>query len=49
VIFTGLDEVRKAKDGESLELVIFNGEDFSIQGRSLLSIATIYARQKGEQ
>jgi hypothetical protein len=45
VIFTGLGEVRRAKSEDAYELVIYNGEDFSLQGRSLISISAHYSRQ----
>ncbi|WP_042147878.1 hypothetical protein [Paucisalibacillus sp. EB02] len=41
VIFTGIGELKKAN-----ELIIYNGEDFNLQGLQLPAIAAIYARNK---
>jgi hypothetical protein len=44
VIFTGVGEVRKAINGDNFEFIVFHGDEFNIEGMSLLSLAAHYAR-----
>lgn len=44
VVFTGIGEIRSAKNGKSFELSVFYGEDFAINNMDLLMLAAHYAR-----
>lgn len=39
VVFNGLGEVRRTDNETDLEIVVYKGEDFTINGLSLLSIS----------
>jgi hypothetical protein len=43
VIFTGVGEVRKAKNEEKYEFIIYHGDEFTIENMSLLTLASLYS------
>ncbi|OAT74640.1 hypothetical protein [Parageobacillus thermoglucosidasius] len=44
VVFTGVGEVRKAKNGDNYEFVVYKGDEFTIENMSLLMLASYYSR-----